>query len=95
MHDPEVFEDPLEFKPQRYLMRDPATQQLKIDPAVVSPESAAFGYGRRICPGRHLSAQSLTLMTASLLAVFDIKAPKDASGQSVKVELETGLEIIL
>ena len=94
MHDPEVFDDPLDFKPERYLIRDQDTQKLKINPAILNPDSAVFGYGRRICPGRHLSAESLTLMTASLMAVFDIKAPKDANGQSMKVDLRTGSEII-
>lgn len=90
MHDPDVFDDPLEFKPERYLMRDPDTNQLKINPAVLDPENAAFGYGRRICPGRHLSTEALTLMVASLLTVFNVNAPKDASGRPTKVKLETG-----
>ncbi|KAH6918907.1 O-methylsterigmatocystin oxidoreductase [Coprinopsis sp. MPI-PUGE-AT-0042] len=90
MHDPNVFEDPLEFKPERYLVRDPITQQNKINPDVLDPESAAFGYGRRICPSRHLSNEALTLMAASLLTVFDVNAPKDSiSGQPIKVALET------
>ncbi|KAH6918908.1 O-methylsterigmatocystin oxidoreductase [Coprinopsis sp. MPI-PUGE-AT-0042] len=96
MHDPNVFEDPLEFKPERYLMRDPITQQAKINPDVLDPESAAFGYGRRICPGRHLSNEAMTLMAASLLAVFTVDAPKDlATGQPVKIKLETGDGIVV
>ncbi|KAH6896256.1 cytochrome P450 [Coprinopsis sp. MPI-PUGE-AT-0042] len=91
MHDPEIFEDPLEFKPERYLMRDPVTHQTKINPDVLDPESAAFGYGRRICPGRHLSNEALTLMTASLLSVFNVNAPKDpVSGLPIEVELKIG-----
>ncbi|KAH6906696.1 cytochrome P450 98A3 [Coprinopsis sp. MPI-PUGE-AT-0042] len=96
MHDPDVFEDPLEFKPERYLMLDPVTQQTKINPDVLDPESAAFGYGRRICPGRHLSNEALTLMVASLLAVFNVNAPKDpVNGQPIKVKLETGDGIVV
>jgi cytochrome P450 len=41
MHDPEVFDKPMEFMPERYL-RDG-----KLDTGVRDPESAAFGYGRR------------------------------------------------
>ena len=41
MHDPEVFEKPMEFMPERY-MKDG-----KLDSGVRDPESAAFGYGRR------------------------------------------------
>ncbi|KAH6906697.1 cytochrome P450 [Coprinopsis sp. MPI-PUGE-AT-0042] len=95
MHDPDVFEDPLEFKPERYLMLDPVTKQSKINPDVLDPESAAFGFGRRICPGRHLSNESLTLMAASLLAVFNVNAPTDpVTGQPIKVQLETGSGVI-
>lgn len=42
MHDPTVFDDPMEFKPERYL-----TKEGKINPEVLSSEDAAFGYGRR------------------------------------------------
>jgi cytochrome P450 len=95
LHDPEVFEDPLEFKPERYLMRDPVTQETKINPDVLDPESAAFGYGRRICPGRHLSNEALTFMAASLLAVFDVNVPKDpVTGQPIEVKLEVGDGVI-
>jgi Cytochrome P450 len=41
MHDPEVFEDPMEFKPERYLKNG------RINPDVLDPEEAAFGFGRR------------------------------------------------
>jgi cytochrome P450 len=96
MHDPNLFDNPLEFKPERYLMRDPITQQNMINPDVIDPEAASFGYGRRICPGRHLSNEALTLMAASLLAVFNVNAPKDpASGQPIKVKLETGDGIVV
>ena len=75
-------------------MRDPDTQELKINPDVLDPENAAFGYGRRICPGRHLSGEALTLMVASLLTVFDVNRPKDAEGRPTKVEIETGPELL-
>jgi cytochrome P450 len=41
MHDPEVFDKPLEFIPERYI------KDGKIDLSVLGAESAAFGYGRR------------------------------------------------
>lgn len=41
MHDPAVYEDPMEFKPERF-MKDG-----ELDPSVLDPEAAAFGFGRR------------------------------------------------
>ena len=41
MHDREVFNDPEEFQPERYL------KDGKLNPAVRDPDCAAFGYGRR------------------------------------------------
>ncbi len=41
MHDPEVFEDPETFRPERYI-KDGA-----LDPSVRDPASFTFGFGRR------------------------------------------------
>ena len=41
MHDPETYEDPDEFRPER-LLRDG-----KPDPAVKDPYDFVFGFGRR------------------------------------------------
>ncbi|TFK27950.1 cytochrome P450 [Coprinopsis marcescibilis] len=74
MHDPENFTDPMAFKPERYI-RDG-----RIDETVLDAEAASFGFGRRICPGRQLSIESIFLTVASTLSVFDIIAPKDENG---------------
>ena len=41
MHDPEVFDDPMVFRPERYLKNG------QLNPNVRDPESAVFGFGRR------------------------------------------------
>lgn len=41
MHDPEIFERPFEFIPDRYL------KEGKVDPTVIDPEALIFGFGRR------------------------------------------------
>ena len=95
MHDPGLFEAPMEFRPERFLARDPVTHELKMNTTTVDPETVVFGYGRRVCPGRHLSGEGLKLMAASLLAVFDVKPISDASGNPVKVTIETGNGLIV
>ncbi|KAH6918171.1 O-methylsterigmatocystin oxidoreductase [Coprinopsis sp. MPI-PUGE-AT-0042] len=87
MHDPATFEDPLEFRPERYL------KDGHLDPSVLDAEAAAFGFGRRICPGRHLSNEALKFMAASLLSVFDVSPGKDAAGNPLPLKYDTGTEI--
>ena len=103
MHDRKVFNDPHEFKPERYL------KDGKLDPDVRDPSCAVFGFGRRsvnttyslkhkhsfkqyfspsICPGRHLSDNSLYSIVSCLLAVYDIKPPVDDQGNTLKLKPE-------
>ena len=98
MHDPEVFNDPMVFRPERYL------KDGKLNPDVRDPDSTVFGFGRRwvdpiyspitrswfpsICPGRHLSDNSLYLIVSRLLAVYDIKPAVDDQGNTVEVKPE-------
>lgn len=41
----------------------------------------------RICPGRHLAEASVWIVVASILAVFDISAEKDAQGRDIVPEV--------
>ncbi|QPG99207.1 hypothetical protein C2857_001197 [Epichloe festucae Fl1] len=78
LHDPLTYADPFEFDPQRYL--EPRNEP--------DPTGEAFGYGRRVCPGRHFADDSLFLTISRLLATFDIKVPVDAQGNKVEVKVE-------
>ncbi|KAI0048472.1 cytochrome P450 [Auriscalpium vulgare] len=66
MHDPKVYPDPDAFNPARYVTAD---GQFTEDPAV----NANFGFGRRICPGRHLVDSTLYLVVVSVLAAFEVR----------------------
>ncbi|KAH6917898.1 cytochrome P450 98A3 [Coprinopsis sp. MPI-PUGE-AT-0042] len=88
MHDPEIFDEPFKFKPERY-MKDG-----RLNPTVLDPEAATFGFGRRICPGRWLSNDSLFLMAASLLATFNITPGKDEKGQPIPLKFEVSSDLI-
>ncbi|KIJ26046.1 hypothetical protein M422DRAFT_146814, partial [Sphaerobolus stellatus SS14] len=44
----------------------------------------------RICPGRFLADNSLFIMTASFLQVFEVLPPRDASGRELSVKYTMG-----
>ena len=101
MHDPQVYKEPHEFNPDRFI-RDG-----KIDPDIRDPFQFAFGFGRRyaetrdirtvysthtsgvysrICPGRYFARAALFINIASALHVFDIGPPTDEQGQPIEVQ---------
>ncbi|KAI9059150.1 CyP450 monooxygenase [Trametes sanguinea] len=79
-HDPERFPEPDVFQPERFLKNG------RIDPDAQNPADIAFGYGRRICPGRHFADASLFLSVATILHTLSITAPLGIDGQPVKLE---------
>ncbi|KAF7985953.1 hypothetical protein HWV62_43900 [Athelia sp. TMB] len=78
LQDESAYPDAGTFNPDRYL-----TEEGKLDPAVRDPE-AAFGYGRRICPGRHMARESIWLTAGSILACFNIEKSVDLHGNAVE-----------
>ncbi|KAF9458367.1 cytochrome P450 [Collybia nuda] len=80
LHDPEVYHSPEEYKPERWL------KDGKLDPDVQNPSVVAFGYGRRVCPGRYLSDDSLYAMISLVLSVYNIKPPVDDRGKELHLE---------
>ncbi|KAJ3501763.1 hypothetical protein NMY22_g18812 [Coprinellus aureogranulatus] len=82
LNDEKVYgPDAHEFNPDRFLRRKPVEEstssgsRIELDPTVRHPETIAFGFGRRICPGADL-AQAIIWLTAScMLTAFDFEAP--------------------
>ncbi|KAJ8129221.1 hypothetical protein O1611_g4411 [Lasiodiplodia mahajangana] len=66
-HDPDVYRDPIAFRPERFLAG--GDHEPEPEP---EPDKFVFGFGRRICPGRFLADNSLFLIVAQSLAVFSI-----------------------
>ncbi|KAF5721646.1 oxidoreductase [Fusarium globosum] len=77
-HDPEVYHDPMKFKPERYF--EPYNEP--------SPSDLVFGFGRRACPGRWIAEQTLFLSIAQTLAVLEIKKELDGEGREIEVGYE-------
>ncbi|KAI5118229.1 hypothetical protein M0805_000725 [Coniferiporia weirii] len=73
-HDPDVYYEPFTFKPERFLGEN----------AEPDPRALAFGFGRRICPGKELADGSLFLSIAMTSAVFNISCAKDAVGRDIE-----------
>ncbi|XP_015872960.3 cytochrome P450 CYP82D47 [Ziziphus jujuba] len=71
--DSEIWEDPLEFKPERFL-----TTHKDIDFSGQNFEYMPFGSGRRACPGSSFGLQMVSLSLASFLHAFEISTPLDA-----------------
>lgn len=107
LHDPDNYPDPFAFKPERYL-KDGHWNKDVLDPftnagfgfgrryawaSTQHDSSCAFdGDLCRICPGRHISIDSVYAMIVSTLAVFDIIAPKDEHGNiTLKLETDGGM----
>ncbi|KAL1696188.1 cytochrome P450 [Schizophyllum commune] len=88
VHDEEAYPEPYAFKPERFLNIDG-----KLDPAVRDPAHIAFGFGRRLCPGRHVAYASVWIAVASMLRVYNIEKAKLPDGTSIEPlrEWVTGL----
>jgi cytochrome P450 len=71
LHDDRLFPDPFTFKPERFIGPD-------VDPRVHPAVDYAFGFGRRVCPGRWMAHAFVWVVVASVLSAFRIeKAVRD------------------
>lgn len=66
--DPEVWRDPLEFMPDRFV-----TKEGEVDFSVLGSDLrlAPFGSGRRTCPGKTLGLTTVSFWVASLLHEYE------------------------
>ncbi|GJE96472.1 cytochrome P450 [Phanerochaete sordida] len=76
LHDPARYPSPASFRPERFL-----TPSGTPDPTVPDPD-AAFGFGRRVCPGRHLARAALFIYAAHMLHTFTMAKPVRADGSA-------------
>ncbi|KAK1232695.1 hypothetical protein PQX77_004171 [Marasmius sp. AFHP31] len=81
LHDPAQYPDPLLFNPDRF--GDIKENERR---GINNIPDAAFGFGRRMCPGRYFAFDSLWIATASVLSVFTISKPFDNDGNVIELE---------
>ncbi|KAJ6670944.1 CYTOCHROME P450 71B11-RELATED [Salix viminalis] len=71
--DPEVWDNPLDFTPERFFTEKYA----KINPRGNDFELIPFGAGRRICAGTRMGIVLVQYILGTLVHSFDWKLPKD------------------
>ncbi|KZT36776.1 cytochrome P450 [Sistotremastrum suecicum HHB10207 ss-3] len=89
VRDPKHYPSPDEFNPERYIDSSGPKPILRKD--VQDPEDYTFGFGRRVCPGRHFATTGLWIAMATILTVFEISMPLDEDGNPITPTLEFGI----
>ncbi|KAJ7499641.1 putative monooxygenase [Mycena latifolia] len=74
LHDPENFPNPDVFDPDRYRNLDSEMEKVA---------ELAFGFGRRVCPGRLFAEGTFFAIVATVIATCKILPPIDANGNEV------------
>uniref|UniRef100_F6LHL9 Flavonoid-6-hydroxylase n=1 Tax=[Saintpaulia] hybrid cultivar TaxID=911500 RepID=F6LHL9_9LAMI len=83
--DPRVWENPLDFNPERFL----SEKYAKIDPKGTDFELIPFGAGRRICAGTSMGVVMVECLLGTLVHSFDWKF----DGESMDMEETFGLAL--
>ncbi|KAG0699531.1 cytochrome P450 [Suillus ampliporus] len=65
--------DPEAFSPERFL-------ETHVKKTALDPYSYAFGFGRRMCPGRFLADNTVFMLVTSMVATVQISKPRDSHG---------------
>jgi len=73
-----TYPEPEIFRPERFIDEN---GQLNGDESAL-----AFGFGKRVCAGRHMASDTLWMAIVSTLAVFDIRKAKDLSGNELDID---------
>lgn len=92
-HDPELFDDPESFKPERYILSEFGTKPGADTEGL--RDNLPFGAGRRICPGAELASRNIAMNAINLLWAFNFN--EDMSG-TCTMDLEKylpGMELAL
>ncbi|KAI9566800.1 cytochrome P450 [Boletus coccyginus] len=80
VHDDTQYDDPMAFIPERHVT----------SAGTLAEGTAAlnFGFGRRVCPGKHIADQNVWAAIATMLATVHIAKACDKSGNEIDVKAE-------
>lgn len=84
--DPMNWEDPLVFKPERFL-------NSALDFKGNDFEFLPFGAGRRICPGLPMAAKQMPIVLASLIHFFDWSLPQGIDPNKLDMSEKFGVTL--
>ncbi|KIK59244.1 hypothetical protein GYMLUDRAFT_1004604 [Collybiopsis luxurians FD-317 M1] len=82
-HDEKVYPNPNQFNPSHFL-----DDKGKLNLSNKDPSGATFGFGRRICPGKHIVIASMFIVIASILTCYIIEPELDEHGKKVEPKVD-------
>ncbi|TFY73854.1 hypothetical protein EWM64_g10158 [Hericium alpestre] len=89
LHDVATYPDPMSFMPERF--EDEETNKAH---GINDLPLAAFGFGRRMCPGRYLALDTIWINIACVLSSFTISKAIDKNGRPVEPDIEFTSEFL-
>ncbi|KAG0414882.1 hypothetical protein HPB47_007959 [Ixodes persulcatus] len=78
-HDPNLWDDPEVFRPERFL--DPATGKIKQE---LLPQLMSFGLGPRTCPGEKLAHVDMFYVFVRFMQRVDMSAPEGKADAAIE-----------
>jgi hypothetical protein len=82
--DPDVYPEPEVFNPERFLKPNGTPRE---DTTLAS----VFGFGKRVCPGRHFVDATMFIVAATVLSVCNIEKRRDSEGTPFHFTYSGGL----
>ena len=79
-----------DFKPERHL--DPITGELKIVANSTRENHTSFGFGRRICPGRHVAVDLVFIFSSMVLWSLKLSRATDAEGNAIPIDVDGSID---
>jgi cytochrome P450 len=83
LHDETCYPNPMEFDPDRFVDQE---QNMKL--GINKFPQAAFGFGRRLCPGRWLAMDSVWMAVASILTVYTVEKALSEDGVEINPSVD-------